>query len=604
MKKIISTIVFTMLCTISLFAQVTIDPQDDFYRLALNWHNRGIVSQLPPTRPYPYQNVKAIIDQVLENGNERDKEDASLAYERMTGKKIYVYLDTDGFLKYEKTSKDGESESKLRKNIYLCPGVEGDRPLFEGTDRASFGYRMGITVSKHPDVEYKPMYSTPAHDAIYDPSEFGPLTMYLDVNTAVAYGTENLFVQGGIYRNGYGKWLNEGLALNDSGFHKTNLSMTWMEGKVSYTQQVSMLGSTSAYDGNIGSLGSGKILGFHAISYEVCDWFDFSFYETTVIGNRFDICTLLPVPYMISEELTGAGDGVFMGLAFNVKPIRGLTWANDVMVDDFPIDEFLKANLDSKYRLAAKTGLIWTPEEGKVEKVGLSYTAITPYTYSHWEYDRHSDNAEIRPGMNNYQDYTNNGIKIGSQYEPDSDAVELSVDLRPVDRLKLNVHGSVSRHGNVSETLSDEEALDYLGAEPKTYATDGSVYQHSMFSNKESGAGRHVESAWNHLNFMNQEHIMTTVRFGSQAEYLLKQKNNGSRVSLKGGFDIEYIHNYGVGNEMFPGERYGIKVDGTIDESITSEQKKAKVDSCRKAWEDQLCNKTNFYFNIGVSIRY
>ncbi|MCQ2240624.1 hypothetical protein [Treponema sp.] len=598
-RKNVAVLVAAIICSGAMFAQVTVDPQNDFYDLALNWYNRGIVESLPPVRPYPYQNVKAIIDQVLENGTERDKEDASLVYERMTGKKLYVYLDADGFLKLEKAKKDGENESNTGKNIYLCPGVQGDRPLFEGTDRASFGYRMGITVSKHPDTDFKPMYSTPAHDAIYDPSEFGPLTMYLDVNTAVAYGTENLFVQGGIYRNGYGKWLNEGLALNDSGFHKTNLSMTWMEGKVSYTQQVSMLGSTSAYDGNIGSLGAGKILGFHAISYEVCDWFDFSFYETTVIGNRFDICTLLPVPYMISEELTGAGDGVFMGLAFNVKPVSGITWANDVMVDDFPIDEFLKANLDSKYRLAAKTGIIWTPEESVVEKVGLSYTAITPYTYSHWEYDRHSDKAKIGPGMNNYQDYTNNGIKIGSQYEPDSDAIQLSVDLRPVNRLKMNVHGSLSRHGNISESLTDEEAAEYLSADKGTYATDGSVYQHSMYSNPDGNLGRHVDTAWNHLNFMTQDHIMTTVKIGSQAEYLLSRKSNGSSVTLKGGFDIEYIHNYGVGNEMFPG--LGSSYDGG---KTAAGGEKALVEKYRKAWEDQLCNKTNFYFNIGVSIRY
>lgn len=598
-RKSIAGVLCAFVCSAALFAQVTADPQDEFYSLALNWYNRGIVEKLPPVRPYPYQNVKSILDQVLENGNERDKEDASLAYERITGKKLYVYVDAEGFLKYEKIEKDGKSDSDLGKNIYLCPGVEGDRTLFEGDDRASLGYRMGITVAKYPDVDYKPMGATPAHDAIYDPSKFGPLTMYLDVNTAVAYGTENLFVQGGIYRNGFGNWLNEGLALNDAGFHKTNFSLTWMSGKVSYTQQLSMLGSTSAFNGAIETLGAGKILGFHAISYEISKAFDFSFYETTVIGNRFDICTLLPVPYMISEELTGAGDGVFMGLAFNVKFFPGVTWANDIMVDDFPIDEFLKHNYDSKYRVAAKTGVIWTPEESFVERVGLNFVAVTPYTYSHWEYDPHTGKAKISPNMNNYQDYTNNGIKIGSQYEPNTGAVELSFDLRPVKRLKMNVHGSVALHGNISESLTDEEAIKYLSSESGTYATDGSVYQHSMFSNPDATLGDHVETAWNHLNFLNQSHLMTTIRFGSQAEYLIMQKENGSSVSLKGGFDIEYIRNYGVGNEMFPG--LGSSYDG---EKAAAGGEKALVEKYRKAWESQLCNKTNFYFNIGVSIRY
>nr|WP_318710851.1 hypothetical protein [uncultured Treponema sp.] len=599
MRKSFARLVAALACASALFAQVTVDPQDDFYSLALNWHNRGIVNSLPPLRPYPYQNVKSILEEVLEKGTERDREDASLVYERMTGKKLYVYLDAEGSCRVDKTSGDGNSDSATKKNVYICPGVEGDRNLFEDDEKSSFGYRMGIAVSKYPDVDFKPMTATPARDAIYDSSELGPLTMYLDVNTAVAYGSESLFVQGGIYRNGFGPWHNEGLALNDAGFHKTNISMSWISGKLSYTQQISMLGSTSAYNGDISSLDSGKILGFHAISYEPSDWFDFSFYEAVVIGNRFDICTLLPVPYMISEELTGAGDGVFMGLAFNVKPVRGITWANDVMVDDFPIDEFLKANLDSKYRLAAKTGIIWTPEESVVEKVGLSYTAITPYTYSHWDYDRHSDEAKISPGKNNYQDYTNNGIKIGSQYEPNTSAVEFSLDVRPVNRLKMNLHGSVAVHGNISESLTDEEAIEYLSSEYGTYATDGSVYQHSMFSNPGGKLGKHVDTAWNHLNFMNQSHLMTTIRFGTQAEYLIFQKNNGSSVSLKGGFDIEYIHNYGVGNEMFPG--FGIAYD---EEKTKAGGEKALVEKYRKEWEDQLCNKTNFYFNIGVSIRY
>ena len=595
MKKIAAALAMAIVSLSALTAQVSITPQDDFYRLALSWHNRGIVSSLPPVRPYPYQNVKAILNEVLENGTERDKEDANLIVERMTGKKLYAYLDTEAQLKQEK--EDGDSE--LSKNVYICPGVEGDLPLSEENDKVSIGYKLGITMAKHPETDFKPMNTNPSHDAIYDPAELVPLDKYLDVNTAVAYGTENLFIQGGVFRKGYGAWQNEGLILNDSGFHSTNLAFTWLKGKLSYTQYLSVLGSTSSYDGDISSLGSDKLLGFHAIGYEVFDWLDFSFYEATVIGNRFDLYPLMPVPFMVSQGLTGASDAVFMGLTFNVKPAKGITWANDVVVDDFDVDEFLKFNLDSKYRIAAKTGLIWTPEESMAERAALSYTFVTPYTYSHWEYDKHSDMARIEPGYNNYQNYTNNGIKIGSKYEPDSDAIELSVDLRPVNRLKLKLYSSVSRHGNVSESLTDEEAFTYLSAEPETYATDGSVYQHSMFGNKESTKGSHVDTAWDHLNFMTQDHIMTTVHFGTQAEYLLHQKENGSSVTLKGGFDVEYIHNYGVGSEMFPG------LGNEAAAAYTTEaQQKELVEKYRKAWEDQLCNKTNFYFNIGVSIRF
>ena len=164
----------------------------------------------------------------------------------------------------------------------------------------------------------------------------------------------------------------------------------------------------------------------------------------------------------------------------------------------------------------------------------------------------------------------------------------------------MNLPGSVAVHGNISESLTDEEAIEYLKSEYGTYATDGSVYQHSMFSNSDGNLGKHVDTAWNHLNFMNQSHLMTTIKFGTQAEYLIFQKNNGSNVSLKGGFDIEYIHNYGVGNEMFP----GIGLEGYGEEITKAGSEKALVEKYRKEWKDQLCNKTNVYFNIGVSIRY
>ena len=144
----------------------------------------------------------------------------------------------------------------------------------------------------------------------------------------------------------------------------------------------------------------------------------------------------------------------------------------------------------------------------------------------------------------------------------------------------------MSRHANICESLTEAEALEYLNAEAGTYATDGSIYTHSMFSNPDGQLGKHVDTAWTHLNFLNQDHIMTTFHFGTDAEYELYKNERGSMVSLKAGFDFEYIHNYGVGNEMFPG--------GTGQ----------SVESARKAWEDGLCDKTNLYFNCGVSIRY
>lgn len=590
MKKVLSLILGCLVFAVAATAQISVNPSDPFYEHAFNWYNRGIVDRLPPTRPYPLQNIKLILEEVLEKGNEKDKEYVAEIYEKMGGRKLRIYFDVLGQVDYTKGKDYGEDNTKLEKNICVYPGVEGDA-TFMNYDNLSVGYKMGIAAVKDTDTSYMPKYSTTMHDGVFDPSEIGPIKMYLDVNDVVAFGSDSVFIQGGIYRNGYGNYLGEGLVLNDKRFHSTNISFTFMNDRISFTQQISALGSTSSYDGDTDSLKADKILGFHSIGVDVCRWFDFAFYESTIIGKRFEIGTLVPVPYMISEELSGALDGVFMGLALNFKPFPGLMFATDVCVDDFPINDFVKLNLDSKYRIAARTGIIWSPNNNRwVDKVSLNYTAITPYTYSHWDYSDYEANAVIKPGARNYQNYTNNGIKIGSMLEPNSDAIELSVDMHPISGLKLNIHGMYSRHGNICESLTDEEALTYISAAPKTYATDGSVYTHAMFSNPGSDLGKHVETAWNSLNFLSQEHLMTTMQLGIDAEYLLPQNFYGFKVTLKAGVTFEYIKNYNVDRHMYPG--FGVQADSYL------------LNYCRNFWEEQLSDRTNIYGHIGINVRY
>lgn len=590
MKKVLSVVLGCLFFAVSAFAQVSVNPNDPFYEHAFNWYNRGIVDRLPPTRPYPLQNIKMILEEVLEKGNDKDREYVAEIYERIGGRKLRLYFDAVAQMDYKKKNLDGDSDASQGKNICIYPGVEGD-VVFRDYEKLSVGYKMGIAAVKSTDTDHMPKYSTTMHDGVFDPSEIGPIKMYLDVNDIVAYGSENVFVQGGIYRNGYGNYLGQGLVLNDKRFHSTNISFTFMNDRISFTQQVSALGSTSSYDGNTDSLKADKILGFHSIGVDVCKWFDFAFYESTIIGKRFDIGALVPVPYMISEELSGALDGVFMGLALNFKPFPGLMFATDLCIDDFPINDFVKLKWDSKYRIAARTGVIWSLNDNRwVDKVSLSYTAITPYTYSHWDYSDYESNAVIKPGARNYQNYTNNGIKIGSMLEPNSDAIELSVDMHPISGLKLNFHGMYSRHGNVCESLTDEEAMEYLSALPGTYSTDGSIYTHAMFSNPDSDLGKHVDTAWNSLNFLSQDHLMTTIQLGVDAEYLLPQNYYGFNVTLKAGLTFEYIKNYNVDRHMYPG--YGIQANSDI------------LNRSRALWEEQLCDRTSVYGYIGVNVRY
>ena len=109
-------------------------------------------------------------------------------------------------------------------------------------------------------------------------------------------------------------------------------------------------------------------------------------------------------------------------------------------------------------------------------------------------------------------------------------------------------------------------------------------------------------------------------------KYDFKPTKKGTRVSLNAGCTFEYIHNYGVSNQMFPGGNEDIipvyeKDDdgnggGTGDiigfrkskdgekYDLDSAEAKAIVDGFKDAWISQLTNKLNLFFNFGVTIRF
>lgn len=611
------------------FSQVSVDPSDEFYKYALIWENRGLVSNVPPIRPYPLANVKSILQEVIETGCEKDKEIATEIYERVTGKPYHITFETDFFIKHEMEEKNEKNEKKEKqsfstsKMLALYPAIKGDLGFKD--DFVSLGYGAGFAVSNATDIDFMPQYSNSFHDSIFDATEVGPIEMYLDVNSIIALGYKNLFVQGGIYRSGYSAFINEGLSLNDTSYHSGNLSLTYLHDKLSYVQELSMIGATSSYDGDLSTLAPDKIMAFHAIGYEPFDFLKVSFYESAVYGNRLDLSYILPVPYMVAQGVGGASDNLAMGLLIDIRPAPGVLWETDVMCDDFPAEDFFKLNFDSKYRLAAKTGLIYTPANSFLDRLDFNYTFVLPYTYSHWQYDSDSL-ASISSSTINYQNCTNAGVLIGSQYEPNSDAVKFSVDIKPFKQLTLSMGTTYSRHGNVCETLDTEEAMIYLCADKNVYSTDGSVYTHSMFAANNSNSGNHVSSAWDSMNWLNQKHVQFTLQSSLNVKYDFKPTKKGTRVSLNAGCTFEYIHNYGVSNQMFPGGNEDIipvyeKDDdgngvGTGDiigfrkskdgekYDLDSAEAKAIVDGFKDAWISQLTNKLNLFFNFGVTIRF
>lgn len=533
-----------------LFAQMSLNPSHEFYASTISWQNRGIVKNLPPIRPYTVSNIKEILQTVIENGTETDKEIAKAYWEELTGKAWHLELQAENIYKNQ------NSESSDYVNV--MPSVNGDLAFFE--DMLSLGYnlRFSIRTAFKPE-DFYPEYTNYSSDARFDPGMIGPLYGMLDGKSLIALRKGGLILQAGISRNGYGDFLNEGLALNDSAFHRPNISISYVNDLLSYTQQLSMLGATTNTLYTTSEPRNSKYLAFHAFELKPFSWLSASFYETMVFGKRFDFAYMLPVPFMVAQSFSGYADSLMMGLRFKFTPVNALSISTDFLVDDMQFNELVKFNFNSKNRIAWNTGIEYTPEPKLLERISLNYLIVTPYTYTHWDVDDTVTN-EMTATTINYQNYTNCGYTIGTTLPPNSHQLKVSVDFKPVKNLKISFYGAFMQHANITETLTVDEQLAYLLADEGVFCTDGSIYNHPYGQyawDEESGTfiitNKYLPTAWNYMNFLTQAHKMIDVQAGLKASYELFNNKKFGSLSLNLSYVFEFIHNKGVDSEIFPG---------------------------------------------------
>lgn len=591
-----------------VFSQMSVDPNDEFYDYAQTWEIRGLVKNLPPVRPYSMNSIKHILQEVVKRGSEKDREIALDYWNTITGKVMHVVAEGDGEVKLTKTDDDTDFDKLIWGRFALA----GDGYLYK--ELLSVGYDLGVTArNKEYEKDLLPYAVYPSYDARQDSASLGPLFGYIDMNVSAAVGTSEFFLQGGVNRTGYGPFLRKGLTLNENGYHSGNLSYSIVKDKFSFTQQYSVIGATKSYDAT--KLKPNKYLAFHALKYKFSDRFSASYYESIVYGKRFDLSYFLPVPFMICQGLGGNSDNTQSGLLFEYKPFRNLLWATDLFIDDFDVNALAKGSLDSKNRFGLQTGLIYAPADSFCRKLSFTYTAIAPYTYSHWDYV--DDGASrIEPNMYNYQVYNNNGIPIGSTYEPNTDVIEFAIDFKPTRNLHVDLATSFLRHANVCESDSDEEAIKYLSSDFKTYATDGGILTHPMFSS-DGEDGEHVETAWKSLNFLNQEHKMYVVQAKINVDYTLPPTKVG-QLTINFGNTFEYVHNKGVDANIYDGIDYDgnniKKLDNgkyTVGKDATEYTKdeiisrfRRTVDGAKRDWINNFTNEINDYIYIGITYKF
>lgn len=594
MKKLLIALVTTLFTFQLAFAQMTVNPEHDFYKSVISWQNRGIISVVPASRPYPAANIKEILQTVIQEGTETDKQLAQEYWQEITGKSWQAKMLTEVNLKNQ--------DSDTSFLINLNPEINGNLNLYN--DSINIGYKIGITTRNKQDISaFLPAYSNYPNDGRFDPAEIKMLQLYVDSNDIFSFSKNGIIIQGGIFRNGYGDFLSDGVALNDGAFHRPTVLFSYSNNLLSYTQSLSMLGATvnSLYNKKPKDT---KYLAFHSFELTPFDWLTWAFYETTVYGNRFDFSYMLPVPFYLAQCFSGYGDSLMMGTRFKIVPVKSLALITDFLVDDLALNEVFKLNFNSKNRISWNTGIVWTPEPAIIEKLALNFLIVTPYTYSHWDVDNRLTGA-MNPETLNYQNYTNCGYTIGASIPPNSTKLNLEFDFTPLKNLKLNLFGSLMFHGNIIETLTDDEQLIYACAKKNIYSTDGSIYTHTYTT--EQG---YLDTAWDYMNFLNQKHKMTVIQAGINAQYSITSASWGN-IAFKAGYTFEFTKNKDVDSNIYPGSTVTYDSDtqtytytDSQDTEHTTLQSKEVLDYYRNTWASRLHDQTGHFVYIGIEYKY
>lgn len=599
-RRYVCGVVF-LLALAAAVAQVSVDTGDPFYMTAQAWEIQGLTSPLPQLRPYPVRVIERIINEVIAAGTDEEGnvipryasevEKARDEYERIFSRPFHVSVSAGGTARI--ASDLTNDDTTLRKQVQGEVAAEGDVVL-PFTPLVTAGYHLGIwgTTTEYANVAQR--YVNQPQDSVFDAASIGPMDGYLNVNCNVAFGTERYYATGGIHRTGYGPFLNDGLGLNDTAYHAANLTLNVSRPRWDFVTLYETIGASN----NLGEdLTDSKFLSFHAIRLNITPKFSLSYYENLTMGPHSSVLYMLPAPYMAIQNLGGAGANLQMGLLFEYKPVQTLKLAADVFVDDFDVEAIAKLNFDSKLRLAGQLGAVYAPIGSPLSYMSFNYQIVLPYVYAHWDYEQSADGV-INGKTWNYQNYTNNGICMGASIPPDSDKVSFFARFAPRKRLTIDVSANFVRHQNVAESYSDDDKVGYMLAEPGRYRTDGSAFTHQNFT-----GGEHVDAAWNHLSFMSGGHTMLVCQFALAGEYTFPHVAKG-RLAVRLGYAFEYIHNDGVQNDIYRGNRDAYyKEDGNLKDNYR-EAALRDAQAAYDEWVRQLTDRVNHFITLSLKYTY
>ena len=612
MKKIALVFCLLSIFSASVFAQVSADPTDEFYDLVERWEIEGVILEQPPLRPYPLQKIEEILTTVIESDNEYEAGIAEDYYERTFRRPFKVNVRANGNVRLG--SDTPSDENWMDKQLIFGLGAAGD---YAFRDFVSAGYDLNVYGTNNITLDAVPQYSAQPY-YFRDSVDIKSLKAYWIMDATFAGSYEDVYGQIGVNHLSFGPFYKKSAQVSPDAKHTANFSFVYAGERLSYTQALFGLSASNAKK-DIDDLFSKKFLAIHSLNGQIFPWLNASFYEVTIYGDRFEPAYLIPMPFIITQALSGFDDNTFMGISFTVRPIPGFVWVNDLFMDDAGLGDLIQLDFDTKLQCTFQSAFKFSPVNvGWIDKIQLDYTMVSPYMYTHKQnlIDPATGNWNIGTlGVINYQEYTTAGDPLGLSLPPNTERIGFSASFTPVKKLKLSIHGNYIRHANINESLPEDEILSYLNSPEGYFVTDGGIHNHQHVLTggdpEKVGAGNntYLDSAWNHFNFLTQDTQMHTYQAGFDVEYLVTTQKYGS-LSLSAGYMFEKIYNYGVDKEIFkakgPKDNFAKNYDIVKDadgKEVKVWRKNADEGDIKKSlesWRANLRNVVNNYFFFGI----
>lgn len=534
---------FVIALALPLGAQTTLaDPNDPIYAQFDAWATRGLLRNLPRLRPYTVAMTIGLLKEVAVAGGEADARVASGYLEVLRDSALRIRSDVRALAAL---SSSGRSYMAM-----AAPGASYTGLLAEGLGASA---RVeGWLTKNYPDA-VTPYGTRFDRDPLFGSgSSLGAGTdIAQDLVSDLSYGSEGLGIQAGYMRGSWGPIYSNGVVVGPQSPQSGQLTFSLRSPSLTADIGFFMLqqgwpdamGIKDKASKEIG-FSSSKFMMIHGANWSPAPWLELGFFESMVWVGRIEPLYFLPLSELfLSQSVAGYSDNAFMGLSSSVYLPADLKLDLVGYVDDLAFSTILKGTWDTNWKVAAQACLSWAPQSPVLQRLSLDYTAVTPYTYTHWE---DAGSSVAGNAYNGALAYTNAGKNLGPALDPNSDRVTLQADSVNIGGARLSGVLRLIRHGNASAGVTvggtPYDATTNASGDASGDLGDSGVYSPGLLLGWIFQGDKPTGTSPRYFRFLTQSVIQVSAQAGFDLTYQLPIERLGT-LDLGLGYLFEYMAN-------------------------------------------------------------